>query len=193
MLGVRFIKNEAGFSLIELMIGIMILGLVFGVASSTLANMVHWSVDMEQNSDLQQEGKWALELMSRELRYADELAYPDVTTANLPNDFSYLKFTKTNDAGDSETITYGRGSDAGLGAALATSLGRHDDGGASPITNPQHATIANAADLNFHVSKSGNNSNSTEIIITLKLTGVTTGGAPRTAVFETTVYKLNGN
>jgi prepilin-type N-terminal cleavage/methylation domain-containing protein len=193
MFGVRYIKKEQGFSLIELMIGIMILGIAFGVASNALANMVHWGADMELDAELQQEGKWALELMSRELRYADKLQDPDLTTVTyLPCFSDHITFTKTNAAGNSETITYGRGSAAGL-AENSTTLGRNGAGGASLVIDPQRAILAGYDDLIFHVSKSGDNSNFSEIIISLTLTGVRNGKPVRTAVFETAVYKLNGN
>lgn len=188
----RHIVNEDGFTLVELLVGIILLALIFGTTSSIVGNMLHMGQETELDAGLQQEGKWALDLMTRELRYG-MITNPNMTTTTLPYDGSTITFQKAKSDGMFETITYGVGSDSGL--TLQKVLGRYVAGGIlAPITNQQVAVIENEADLNFHIIASGNDSHSAEIKITLKLTGTTkksSNSAYPTATFETTVYTLN--
>lgn len=196
MLFTRNIKVEQGFTLVELIVGIALTVLILTATGTVLSSALRWDNDIGIDSAMQQEGKWAVEIMARELRYANTITYPNLNTATLPGNFSYISFTKLNSSNAVETITYGVGSQGGLSAGFSNVLGRNANNTASSVIDPGIAIIANASDLNFAIRNSGNGDMSTEIKITLKLTGAKKKSGSNslpTATFETTVYKLNDN
>jgi len=158
--------NQQGFSLAELLIGLAVSIIIITTTAVTLGNTINIIQTGTNNIDLLQESRWALSLMSEDIKSGYSISTPS-------NSFEghSLTFVKPNNL--TQTITY---------AIVNNELTRQVGSGKKvPITNPTIASINN----NDFVVKNINNS-------TIKLTMTFTTGAVTQTITET-IFLMNNS
>ena len=158
--------NQQGFSLAELLIGLAVSIIIITTTAVTLGNTINIIQTGTNNIDLLQESRWALSLMSEDIKSGYSISTPS-------NSFEghSLTFVKPNNL--TQTITY---------AIVNNELTRHVGSGKKvPITNATIASINN----NDFVVKNINNS-------AIKLTMTFTTGAVTQTITET-IFLMNNS
>lgn len=158
--------NQQGFSLAELLIGLAVSIIIITTTAVTLGNTINIIQTGTNNIDLLQESRWALSLMSEDIKSGYSISTPS-------NSFEghSLTFVKPNNL--TQTITY---------AIVNNELTRQVGSGKKvPITN---ATIASINNKDF-VVKNINNS-------AIKLTMTFTTGAVTQTITET-IFLMNNS
>ena len=158
--------NQQGFSLAELLIGLAVSIIIITTTAVTLGNTINIIQTGTSNIDLLQESRWALSLMSEDIKSGYSISTPS-------NSFEghSLTFVKPNNL--TQTITY---------AILNNELTRQVGSGKKvPITNATIASINN----NDFVVKNINNS-------AIKLTMTFTTGAVTQTITET-IFLMNNS
>ena len=158
--------NQQGFSLAELLIGLAVSIIIITTTAVTLGNTINIIQTGTNNIDLLQESRWALSLMSEDIKSGYSISTPS-------NSFEghSLTFVKTNNL--TQTITY---------AIVNNELTRQVGSGKKvPITNATIASINN----NDFVVKNINNS-------AIKLTMTFTTGAVTQTITET-IFLMNNS
>jgi len=158
--------NQQGFSLAELLIGLAVSIIIITTTAVTLGNTINIIQTGTNNIDLLQESRWALSLMSEDIKSGYSISTPS-------NSFEghSLTFVKPNNL--TQTITY---------AILNNELTRQVGSGKKvPITNATIASINN----NDFVVKNINNS-------AIKLTMTFTTGAVTQTITET-IFLMNNS
>ena len=158
--------NQQGFSLAELLIGLTVSIIIITTTAVTLGNTINIIQTGTNNIDLLQESRWALSLMSEDIKSGYSISTPS-------NSFEghSLTFVKPNNL--TQTITY---------AILNNELTRQVGSGKKvPITNATIASINN----NDFVVKNINNS-------AIKLTMTFTTGAVTQTITET-IFLMNNS
>ena len=157
--------NQQGFSLAELLIGLAVSIIIITTTAVTLGNTINIIQTGTNNIDLLQESRWALSLMSEDIKSGYSISTPS-------NSFEghSLTFVKPNNL--TQTITY---------AIVNNELTRQVGSGKKvPITNATIASINN----NDFVVKNINNS-------AIKLTMTFTTGAVTQTITETIFLMSN--
>ena len=158
--------NQQGFSLAELLIGLAVSIIIITTTAVTLGNTINIIQTGTNNIDLLQESRWALSLMSEDIKSGYSISTPS-------NSFEghSLTFVKPNNL--TQTITY---------AIVNNELTRQVGSGKKvPITNATIASINN----NDFVVKNINNS-------AIKLTMTFTTGAVTKTITET-IFLMNNS
>ena len=158
--------NQQGFSLAELLIGLAVSIIIITTTAVTLGNTINIIQTGTNNIDLLQESRWALSLMSEDIKSGYSISTPS-------NSFEghSLTFVKPNNL--TQTITY---------AIENNELTRQVGSGKKvPITNATIASINN----NDFVVKNINNS-------AIKLTMTFTTGAVTQTITET-IFLMNNS
>ena len=158
--------NQQGFSLAELLIGLTVSIIIITTTAVTLRNTINIIQTGTNNIDLLQESRWALSLMSEDIKSGYSISTPS-------NSFEghSLTFVKPNNW--TQTITY---------AIVNNELTRQVGSGKKvPITNATIASINN----NDFVVKNINNS-------AIKLTMTFTTGAVTQTITET-IFLMNNS
>ena len=158
--------NQQGFSLAELLIGLAVSIIIITTTAVTLGNTINIIQTGTNNIDLLQESRWALSLMSEDIKSGYSISTPS-------NSFEghSLTFVKPNKL--TQTITY---------AIVNNELTRQVGSGKKvPITNATIASINN----NDFVVKNINNS-------AIKLTMTFTTGAVTQTITET-IFLMNNS
>lgn len=158
--------NQQGFSLAELLIGLTVSIIIITTTAVTLGNTINIIQTGTNNIDLLQESRWALSLMSEDIKSGYSISTPS-------NSFEghSLTFVKPNNL--TQTITY---------AIVNNELTRQVGSGKKvPITNATIASINN----NDFVVKNINNS-------AIKLTMTFTTGAVTQTITET-IFLMNNS
>lgn len=158
--------NQQGFSLAELLIGLAVSIIIITTTAVTLRNTINIIQTGTNNIDLLQESRWALSLMSEDIKSGYSISTPS-------NSFEghSLTFVKPNNL--TQTITY---------AIVNNELTRQVGSGKKvPITNATIASINN----NDFVVKNINNS-------AIKLTMTFTTGAVTQTITET-IFLMNNS
>ncbi|MBP8628728.1 MAG: hypothetical protein KBI38_01460 [Negativicutes bacterium] len=158
--------NQQGFSLAELLIGLAVSIIIITTTAVTLGNTINIIQTGTNNIDLLQESRWALSLMSEDIKSGYSISTPS-------NSFEghSLTFVKPNNL--TQTITY---------AIVNNELTRQVGSGKKvPITNATIASINN----NDFVVKNINNS-------AIKLTMTFTTGAVTQTITET-IFLMNNS
>ena len=158
--------NQQGFSLGELLIGLAVSIIIITTTAVTLGNTINIIQTGTNNIDLLQESRWALSLMSEDIKSGYSISTPS-------NSFEghSLTFVKPNNL--TQTITY---------AIVNNELTRQVGSGKKvPITNATIASINN----NDFVVKNINNS-------AIKLTMTFTTGAVTQTITET-IFLMNNS
>ena len=158
--------NQQGFSLAELLIGLAVSIIIITTTAVTLGNTINIIQTGTNNIDLLQESRWALSLMSEDIKSGYSISTPS-------NSFEghSLTFVKPNNL--TQTITY---------AIVNNELTRQVGSGKKvPITNATIASINN----NDFVVKNINNS-------AIKLTMIFTTGAVTQTITET-IFLMNNS
>ena len=158
--------NQQGFSLAELLIGLAVSIIIITTTAVTLGNTINIIQTGTNNIDLLQESRWALSLMSEDIKSGYSISTPS-------NSFEghSLTFVKPNNL--NQTITY---------AIVNNELTRQVGSGKKvPITNATIASINN----NDFVVKNINNS-------AIKLTMTFTTGAVTQTITET-IFLMNNS
>ena len=158
--------NQQGFSLAELLIGLAVSIIIITTTAVTLGNTINIIQTGTNNIDLLQESRWALSLMSEDIKSGYSISTPS-------NSFEghSLTFVKPNNL--TQTITY---------AIVNNELTRQVGSGKKvPITNATIASINN----NDFVVKNINNS-------AIKLTMTFTSGAVTQTITET-IFLMNNS
>ena len=158
--------NQQGFSLAELLIGLAVSIIIITTTAVTLGNTINIIQTGTNNIDLLQESRWALSLMSEDIKSGYSISTPS-------NSFEghSLTFVKPNNL--TQTITY---------AIVNNELTRQVGSGKKvPITNATIASINN----NDFVVKNINNS-------AIKLTMTFTTGAV-TQTITGTIFLMNNS
>ena len=158
--------NQQGFSLAELLIGLAVSIIIITTTAVTLRNTINIIQTGTNNIDLLQESRWALSLMSEDIKSGYSISTPS-------NSFEghSLTFVKPNNL--TQTITY---------AIVNNELTRQVGSGKKvPITNATIASINN----NYFVVKNINNS-------AIKLTMTFTTGAVTQTITET-IFLMNNS
>ena len=158
--------NQQGFSLAELLIGLAVSIIIITTTAVTLGNTINIIQTGTNNIDLLQESRWALSLMSEDIKSGYSISTPS-------NSFEghSLTFVKPNNL--TQTITY---------AIVNNELTRQVGSGKKvPITNATIASINN----NDFVVKNINNS-------AIKLTMTFTPGAVTQTITET-IFLMNNS
>ncbi|MBP9949264.1 MAG: hypothetical protein KBF39_04125 [Negativicutes bacterium] len=158
--------NQQGFSLAELLIGLTVSIIIITTTAVTLRNTINIIQTGTNNIDLLQESRWALSLMSEDIKSGYSISTPS-------NSFEghSLTFVKPNNL--TQTITY---------AIVNNELTRQVGSGKKvPITNATIASINN----NDFVVKNINNS-------AIKLTMTFTTGAVTQTITET-IFLMNNS
>ena len=158
--------NQQGFSLAELLIGLAVSIIIITTTAVTLGNTINIIQTGTNNIDLLQESRWALSLMSEDIKSGYSISTPS-------NSFEghSLTFVKPNNL--TQTITY---------AIVNNELTRQVGSGKKvPITNATIASINN----NDFVVKNINNS-------AIKLTITFTTGAVTQTITET-IFLMNNS
>ena len=158
--------NQQGFSLAELLIGLAVSIIIITTTAVTLGNTINIIQTGTNNIDLLQESRWALSLMSEDIKSGYSISTPS-------NSFEghSLTFVKPNNL--TQTITY-----AIVNNELTRQVG---SGKRVPITNATIASINN----NDFVVKNINNS-------AIKLTMTFTTGAVTQTITET-IFLMNNS
>ena len=158
--------NQQGFSLAELLIGLAVSIIIITTTAVTLGNTINIIQTGTNNIDLLQESRWALSLMSEDIKSGYSISTPS-------NSFEghSLTFVKPNNL--TQTITY-----AIVNNELTRQVGI---GKKVPITNATIASINN----NDFVVKNINNS-------AIKLTMTFTTGAVTQTITET-IFLMNNS
>ena len=158
--------NQQGFSLAELLIGLAVSIIIITTTAVTLGNTINIIQTGTNNIDLLQESRWALSLMSEDIKSGYSISTPS-------NSFEghSLTFVKPNNL--TQTITY-----AIVNNGLTRQVG---SGKKVPITNATIASINN----NDFVVKNINNS-------AIKLTMTFTTGAVTQTITET-IFLMNNS
>ncbi len=153
-------RRRQGFSLIELVIVIMVIGVITGVVGFTLLGAVDAWVFKFNRSDLLWDGKLAMNRMVREIRQVKRAA--SVTTA----DASQFRFTDVNDVDityslSSTTLNRTADSTANVLAEDVSSLAftYYDSSGATiatPTVSPSDTDIRRVR-INMTLTKGGEN------------------------------------
>ena len=158
--------NQQGFSLAELLIGLAVSIIIITTTAVTLGNTINIIQTGTNNIDLLQESRWALSLMSEDIKSGYSISTP----SNNVEGHS-LTFVKPNNL--TQTITY---------AIVNNELTRQVGSGKKvPITNVTIASINN----NDFVVKNINNS-------AIKLTMTFTTGAVTQTITET-IFLMNNS
>ena len=158
--------NQQGFSLAELLIGLAVSIIIITTTAVTLGNTINIIQTGTNNIDLLQESRWALSLMSEDIKSGYSISTPS-------NSFEghSLTFVKPNNL--TQTIAY---------AIVNNELTRQVGSGKKvPITNATIASINN----NDFVVKNINNS-------AIKLTMTFTTGAVTQTITET-IFLMNNS
>ena len=158
--------NQQGFSLAELLIGLAVSIIIITTTAVTLGSTINIIQTGTSNIDLLQESRWALSLMSEDIKSGYSISTPS-------NSFEghSLTFVKPNNL--TQTITY---------AIVNNELTRQVGSGKKvPITNATIASINN----NDFVVKNINNS-------AIKLTMTFTTGAVTQTITET-IFLMNNS
>ena len=158
--------NQQGFSLAELLIGLAVSIIIITTTAVTLGNTINIIQTGTNNIALLQESRWALSLMSEDIKSGYSISTPS-------NSFEghSLTFVKPNNL--TQTITY---------AIVNNELTRQVGSGKKvPITNATIASINN----NDFVVKNINNS-------AIKLTMTFTTGAVTQTITET-IFLMNNS
>ena len=158
--------NQQGFSLAELLIGLAVSIIIITTTAVTLGNTINIIQTGTNNIYLLQESRWALSLMSEDIKSGYSISTPS-------NSFEghSLTFVKPNNL--TQTITY---------AIVNNELTRQVGSGKKvPITNATIASINN----NDFVVKNINNS-------AIKLTMTFTTGAVTQTITET-IFLMNNS
>lgn len=158
--------NQQGFSLAELLIGLAVSIIIITTTAVTLGNTINIIQTGTNNINLLQESRWALSLMSEDIKSGYSISTPS-------NSFEghSLTFVKPNNL--TQTITY---------AIVNNELTRQVGSGKKvPITNATIASINN----NDFVVKNINNS-------AIKLTMTFTTGAVTQTITET-IFLMNNS
>ena len=158
--------NQQGCSLTELLIGLAVSIIIITTTTVTLGNTINIIQTGTNNIDLLQESRWALSLMSEDIKSGYSISTPS-------NSFEghSLTFVKPNNL--TQTITY---------AIVNNELTRQVGSGKKvPITNATIASINN----NDFVVKNINNS-------AIKLTMTFTTGAVTQTITET-IFLMNNS
>lgn len=87
-------KNSKGFTLIEIIITIVIVGIISGIAAVIIAQGVRSYTDEQGRSDMRYRAELALERMSREIRMIRSASAADIPTMTG----STLRYTDINGA-----------------------------------------------------------------------------------------------
>ena len=158
--------NQQGFSLAELLIGLAVSIIIITTTAVTLGNTINIIQTGTNNIDLLQESRWALSLMSEDIKSGYSISTPS-------NSFEghSLTFVKPNNL--TQTITY-----AIVNNELTRQVGSKKK---VPITNATIASINN----NDFVVKNINNS-------AIKLTMTFTTGAVTQTITET-IFLMNNS
>ena len=116
------IVREEGYSLVELLTVLVIMGLVVGGIVTLFARGINASADQNRRFQAQQSARLALDKMRREIHAACTVSNP--STYNTPESSVTLYFTTDSCISGSHTVTWctsGSGSRYGLYRIVATS------------------------------------------------------------------------
>jgi len=129
-------KEQAGFSLVELIVGIALMMMVMASVSGVFTHFVMRGVRSADLNDRQDESRWVVSMISRDIRNA--ISYKVTTSPTSPTS---LQLTVPNSIGGTVSVTY-NASAAGLlqRTMLDPSTG---DVAVSLLGNANHGTAGN--------------------------------------------------
>jgi len=86
-------NSEAGFSLVELLVTVAILGLVLTIATTFLIDLIKTKAKTEMTREVQENGRYVVQRITREARWANEIvsASPsDITLGTSSGDVRFF-------------------------------------------------------------------------------------------------------
>ena len=99
----KFYTKNQGFTLIELLVSITIFVLVVAAAIGIFVSSLQGKQRVNQLKEIEDNARYAMELMSREIRMAQGIAGDEAGTANSEIDFSSVKFCRANSGGNCDS------------------------------------------------------------------------------------------
>lgn len=177
-------RKQAGFTLIELIVGMSLLVLIMAGLAGMLTNLIRHGVQGANLTDRQQEARWAVDMIAQDVRYA--------TAFNTPAGMgSSLDVVKTNSAGTLVRVSYYL-VDSGDGnymlqrkvfvpstAAAPTAI--------SPIGNTNQGFVG-PGDFVVTVTAAGIKINQVGIVYNIRRSATDTS----VATVQTMIYPING-
>jgi prepilin-type N-terminal cleavage/methylation domain-containing protein len=173
-------KQQAGFSLIELVIGIALMAIIISSVVGLFTNLLMQGVRGADLIDRQQEARWAVNMMTQDVRYA--------TAYTVTTDPAFLQVSVTNSIMGTVQITYNL-STAGIlqrtvfDAAKNTTV-------TSPIGNANRGFVGDG-DFNVTTTVDPVTEKVTQVTVVYKIRKNATDTSA--AIAQTTVYPLNSD
>ncbi len=172
-------ESEAGFTLIELLLGLFLMVLLMAAVLGILSVSVKSAKISEQRTELQQNARYAMDLMVRELQLAKSIR--DIQA-------SRITFETTQTA--SGQITYLLANENGIGVLRRN---QNDGSGAQPVTGGSSAIKVSVNRLLFTTLRSSSLNEPLTVGISMEVVDVSQRDPAKQARFElcTAVTGLN--
>ena len=164
------VTKQGGFSLIEVMVAVVILGFLSAAVLSIVAPNIKLQNQRMSLAAFQQDTDWAADQIAREFRLAREIISP------ADNDQSSLQFI--NEAG--ETVTY---------RIADNVLLREANGRKAGINDPKYLKATKASFRLIYPTKDDGGDGLYQMMLSLQFTDAATGNQQRTV--KTSVCTLN--
>jgi prepilin-type N-terminal cleavage/methylation domain-containing protein len=176
----RTTRGESGFTLVELMVAMAVTLVIAGAAMSVFLRAMTETGVVTDRSQQQNDGRLALERMSKDVRQATALSATDKTATSL----TMTTFTSTS--GVSKTVSWRLNPTATSACPVNTCLQRSTDGWTTTTT--EATNVKNMASPTTDLFTYVNHDNVTdEVILSLKI-----GTKPSVTIpFSTTILLRN--
>ncbi|MBP2653923.1 MAG: hypothetical protein H6Q73_1492 [Firmicutes bacterium] len=172
-------QKQAGFMLLELVMGMALMVLIMSGVAGMLTNLIGHSVRASDLIDRQQEARWAVDMIARDLRYATACT-TRVGTGTA------VEMVKTDSRGSSVKIGYKLVGTSG-GYVLTRTYTYGTTAEASLLGNVKRGYVG-AGYFTVTVTASGTAVSQVHIVYKIGRDAADTNPA----VAETTIYPLNG-
>ncbi|MBP2651774.1 MAG: hypothetical protein H6Q74_2599 [Firmicutes bacterium] len=169
--------NQAGFSLVELVVGIALMVLIMSGVAGMLTNLLGHGVRGIDLIDRQQEARWAVNMIAEDIRYATAFK----TLSNTE-----VELVKTDSTGTSVTINY-KLVENGSNYVLTRINTSGTTSVASPLGNADRGYVG-SGDFAINATTSGTTVNQVNIVYKIRRNSTDT----TPAVAQTTIYPING-
>ena len=181
-------KQQAGFTLVELVVGMLLLLLIMGGVVGVLTTFLKQGVQGSDRVDRQQEARWAVDMIAQDVRYATDC----YTSAGQSSSIVIKKYDSTQK--NKLTIRYYLVADANNNHVLTREvtipamLTTEAQTVISPIGNVDRGFVA-AEDFVIHVTLDSTGKKISQVNINYKIKKDTSDTS--TPMTQTTVYPIN--